>query len=480
MMKWQKMSAKARWVSLGSIVIALILLIIGVFALRAHQRQNDAGKQVTQAITKSADLDRKINDHWVQPNVYITANTTSHQVTALTAQSAALTKQVAPYRKNARRTVANQLKQFDAAATKRKHALKLLRRATQATERVNALTKPKALQGKQVNSKALIKAGTNQAKIAKATETIATSSAILKHTLTRVLATCTTQLKERTALVAATAKIASAGKLKANPNYEDLAAYLTFIKQMKYPGLADHQKKLTAAATKALASMNIKGISEAELQRRIFYVYSDGKAADAAYLDTANGMTGFSGDTYTADIWGNYVDAAGPSSHELATISVALNGDYTMTHDATTVKTGNLLKDVSAAQLKTVRADVTKGKEPKEKALTDLFPTAQNFYDWAIGELDPREPGLEEMHTNTTAEFSVTDEDGNQDDLSFDAQYDFIFGYTNKYDNGTDGFGHFGCVVLAKDDTVYSGMPMGMIEEDPDLTASVMAMRYSD
>ena len=452
MMKWQKMSAKARWVSLGSIVIALILLIIGVFALRAHQRQNDAGKQVTQAITKSADLDRKINDHWVQPNVYITANTTSHQVTALTAQSAALTKQVAPYRKNARRTVANQLKQFDAAATKRKHALKLLRRATQATERVNALTKPKALQGKQVNSKALIKAGTNQAKIAKATETIATSSAILKHTLTRVLATCTTQLKERTALVAATAKIASAGKLKANPNYEDLAAYLTFIKQMKYPGLADHQKKLTAAATKALASMNIKGISEAELQRRIFYVYSDGKAADAA----------------------------GPSSHELATISVALNGDYTMTHDATTVKTGNLLKDVSAAQLKTVRADVTKGKEPKEKALTDLFPTAQNFYDWAIGELDPREPGLEEMHTNTTAEFSVTDEDGNQDDLSFDAQYDFIFGYTNKYDNGTDGFGHFGRVVLAKDGTVYSGMPMGMIEEDPDLTASVMAMRYSD
>lgn len=467
--------AKTWWVAGGSLLV-VIMIIIGVFWFRGHQRQADADAQVTKAVKQGQQLDTKIAKHWAQKNVYVTASTTNQAVTALNKNATKLTQTVATCRDEAPQAVAKKITSFDAAATKRQQALKRLTRATKATVAVNALTKPQALKGKKVNDAAVIKASATAAKIKQATTLVNASNKTLKQTLTSILTTCTAQLKEREALVAATAKVATDGKLKAGVGLEALTAYQAFIKGMTYPKLAAGQADLTAAVAKAIASTNIKGISLTELQRRIFYIYSDGKAADAAYIETNDGLSAFKGDHYQASVWGFYLSGYGLSTRELADFDVAANGDYTMKHGFDTIKQGNVLKDVSAVQLKTVRADVTKGVEPKKRALTAIFPSAKAFYDWALTQVTAPDAAPEELKSNVSAEFSSVDSD---DLVTVDAQYDVSFNYSNGPD-GDPSIGHFGRIILAKDGTVYSGLPGGVLGQDTSLTMAVMQKQYGD
>ncbi|WP_125579245.1 hypothetical protein [Lacticaseibacillus suibinensis] len=466
---------KTWWVAGGSLLV-VILIIIGVFWFRGHQRQADADAQVTKALKQGQQLDGKIAKHWAQKNVYVTASTTNQAVTALNKTAVKLTQTVDTYRDEAPQAVAKKITQFDAAATKRTQALKRLTRAAKATIAVNALTKPQALKGKTVNDEALIKASATAAKVKKATKLVAASNKTLKQTLTSILTTCTAQLKEREALAAATAKVATAGKLKAGVALEALTAYQAFIKGMTYPKLAAGQADLTAAVAKAIANTNIKGISLTELQRRIFYIYSDGKAADAAYIETNDGLSAFKGDHYQASVWGIYLSGYGLSTRELADFDVAANGDYTLKHGFDTIKQGNVLKDVSAAQLKTVRADVTKGIEPKKRALTAIFPSAKAFYDWALTQVTAPDAAPDELKSNVSAEFSSVDSD---DLFTVDAQYDVSFNYSNGPD-GDPSIGHFGRIILAKDGTVYSGLPGGVLGQDTSLTMAIMQKQYGD
>lgn len=472
MKKWVHTHPKGFWGSLIAVIVVVSLVGFGLW--HQHTKQLAAAKvdqALTTAVADSHKLDAAVAKHWAKPNQYIKSSTTAHQLTVLTKSGEQLIKKVKPYRADATAKNQQRFKQIDAAQTKRTTNIRHLQKARVATNAVNALVMPEALHDANVDQTAMIIESTDQAAITKAKLKIADVNSTLKKTLGDILTTCSAQLKERAELKQEIAKISNGGTLKTDVTLAQLKAFQAFLKQMTYPKLAEGDQTLIQGVQKAIDAMDTKKIPLAELQRRAFYAYSDGKDLPAAYVDTK--QSHFDGDTYVVSIWGIYITGSGPSAHEMAQLKIARNGDYTMAGREGDQR-GNIFKDITKAQLDKLRQDVTKGDKPKAKPLTEIFANAQDFYNWAI--IQPgkvRDPQLLEQKTNTKATFSLSTDDDIKD-FSVDAVYDVSFDY------GSVDHAHSGRVVLTKDGTVYSGLPWGVLSLDTDLTAQVQQKIYTE
>ncbi|WP_125708856.1 hypothetical protein [Lacticaseibacillus porcinae] len=479
MKKWIQTHPKSFWGSL----VALIVVVVGLVAvgLWHNHTQQQATAKVDQALTAteaaSQKLDAKVAKHWAKPNVYIKSSTTAQQLNALKTSNQQLIAKVKVYRAKPTATTRKRLQQLDAAQAKRSRNLSRLQKARLATRAVNALVMPEALVDTKVDDTALIIESTNQAALTKAKLKVADANSELKQTLTKVLSTCEAQLKERDELKKAIAKISNGGTLNEHVTLAELKAFQAFLKQMTYPKLAEGNQTLIQGVQKAIDAQDTKKIPLTELQRRAFFAYSEGKDLSAAYVDQT--QSHFEGDTYIASIWGIYASGTGLSAHEMAMLKISRNGDYTMTGRGGD-KRGNIFADITKQQLDAMRADVTKGKEPKAKPLTEIFASAQAFYDWAIAQLpDAHDPHFMTQQTNTKAEFSLNENDELKD-FSVDAVYDVEFDYGTGQPEVDAQIGHFGRLVLTKDGKVYTGMPLGVLGLNSQLTADVQRQIYTE
>lgn len=476
MKNWKRTHPKGFWGSVMALVAILVVAIGGLWYWHTNQlATNKATQAIQTAQTKSKKLDTTVAKRWAKPGEYIKTSTTAKQLNDLKASGTDLVASVKPYRTKATAANRKRLAKLDAAQTKRVAALRQLQQARKATVAVNALVMPKALHNTKVDDTAMIVEKTDAAAITKAQTKVADANPTLKATLTKILTTCTAQVKERTALKAEIAKIATDGTLKESVTLAELQAFQTFLKNMTYPKLAEGDETLVAGVQKAIDAMDTKKIPLAELQRRAFFAYSEGKDMSAVYLDP--GMSKFDGDTYVAEIWSYYLPSAGVSVHQMAQLKIARNGDYTMIGRFGN-KQGNLFNDITQTQLDTMRKDITKGEEPKAKPLTEVFADGHAFYDWAIEQLDPPDPHEMEVHSNTAVVFIIPG-DGDKR-TSVDAVYDVEFNYGSGNPEVDAEVSHFGELVLAKDGTVYMGMPRGTIHVDDDLTAQVQQKRYRE
>jgi hypothetical protein len=478
MKKWVHTHPKGFWGSLIALIVVMILVGIGVW--HNHTQQLAAAKvdqALTTAETTSHKLDAAVAKRWAKPNVYIKTSTTDKQLKDLRASGKKLITKVKPYRTKPTAATRKRLKQLDADQAKRVRNLSHLQKARKATNAVNALVMPEALVDTKVDDTATIVETTNQAAITKAKLKVAATNPELKQTLTKVLTICEAQLKERGELKKQIAKISKGGTLKEDVTLAELKGFQAFLKQMTYPKLAEGDQTLIQGVQKAIDAQDTKKIPLTELQRRAFYVYSQGKDLSAAYVDKTKSH--FDGETYLASIWGIYLSGTGLSAHEMATLKVSRNGDYTMTgRDGD--RHGNLFKDVTKQQLDAMRADVTKGKAPKAKPLTQVFTSPKAFYDWGIAQLDDaHDPHLTAQQTNVKAEFSLM-QDQALKDFSVEAVYDVEFDYGTGQPEVDKQIGHFGRMVLAKDGTVYTGMPLGVLGVNTQLTAQVQEKIYTE
>lgn len=477
MKKWVQADPKGFWGSIVALIVVVILVAIGLW--HNHTQQLAAAK-VDQALktaeTTSHKLDAAVAKRWAKPNVYIKTSTTAQQLNNLSASGKKLLAKVKPYRAKPTAQTRKRLKQLDVAQAKRATNLSQLQKARKATNAVNALVMPEALLDTKVDDTAMIVENTDQAAITKAKLKVADTNSELKQTLTKVLTTCEAQLKERGELKNAIAKISNGGTLKAAVTLTELKAFQAFLKQMTYPKLAEGDQTLIQGVQKAIDAQDIKKISPTELQRRAFFAYSGGKDLSAAYVDKTKSH--FHGEDYVASIWGIYLSGAGPSAHEMATLKISRNGDYTMTgRDGD--KHGNLFKDITKAQLDAMRVDVTKGKAPKAKPLTEVFATAQDFYDWVIATQDyAHDPKLTQQATDTKAKLNLPDGDDFKDQ-TIDALYDVEVDYGTGDADDDKQIQHTGRMVLAKDGTVYLGMPKGVMAVEADLTAQSQQKIYA-
>lgn len=478
MKKWVHAHPKGFWGSLIALIVVVILIGIGLW--RNHTQQLAAAK-VDQALTTAERTSRKLDvavaKHWAKPNVYIKTSTTAQQLKDLSASGKKLIAKVKPYRTKPTAAMRKRLKQLDAVQSQRVRNLSHLQKARKATNAVNALVMPEALIDTKVDDTAMIVENTDQAAITKAKLKVADTNPELKQTLTKVLTTCDAQLKERGELKKAMAKISNGGTLKEDVTLAELKAFQTFLKQMTYPKLAEGDQTLIQGVQKAIDAQDTQKIPLTELQRRAFYAYSQGKDLSAAYVDKAKSH--FDGETYLASIWGIYLSGTGLSTHEMATLKISRNGDYIMTaRDGD--RHGNIFKDITKQQLDAMRSDVTHGKEPKAKPLTQVFTSTKAFYDWGIVQLDgAHDPHLTTQQTNVKAKFSLM-QDQELKDFSVEAVYDVEFDYGTGQSEVDKQIGHFGRMVLAKDGTVYTGMPLGVLGVNTQLTAQVQQKIYAE
>lgn len=109
-----------------------------------------------------------------------------------------------------------------------------------------------------------------------------------------------------------------------------------------------------------------------------------------------------------------------------------------------------------------------------------MFTSPKAFYDWGIAQLDgAHDPHLTTQQTNVKAEFSLM-RDQELKDFSVEAVYDVEFDYGTGQSEVDKQIGHFGRMVLAKDGTVYTGMPLGVLGVNTQLTAQVQEKNYAE
>lgn len=468
MRKWRQTHPKGFW---GSLIGFIIVVMVAGFSYWQWHTQQQAVAKATQAIqlaqTNSDKLDAKVAKRWAKSGEYIKTSTTAEQLSALKTAGTKLVASVKPYRSHPTAANRKRLKQLDTAQTKRVANLQQLQKARVATVAVNALVMPEALHNTKIDDTAMIVEDTDEAAITEAQAKVAEVNSTLKETLTKILTTCQAQFKERKAWQAEIAKISKGGTLKDDVTLAQLKAFQAFLKKMTYPKLAEGDQTLVQGVQKAIDAMDTKKIPLAELQRRAFYAYSQGKDLKAAYLD--KDKSHFDGDTYVAAIWGIYIAADGPSTHEMATLKITQTGDYKMT-GRDEDRTGNIFKDIKSEQLDAMRKDITKGEEPKAKQLHEVFANARAFYNWVKDKRDLNDPRPTQFGGNTTAKFN----DG-QKQVTVAAVYDVKFNFKNHH-----GDAQTGRLVLAKDGTVYVGHSQDVLKADHNLTGELQQQRYSE
>lgn len=407
-----------------TIILSLIVIGFGAFFVVKHvQEQKREQEEVVEAKTvfkqmtaTRAQLNQDIVSNWdTKDTHFVSAHLTTAILNKLMTRQHTITRKIVKYQAIQNSAIQTEINKQQAAEKQTNNRLKKLQVAFAATQATNKLFTKSVISGSE-QTMGVVKHDINNTDISTAAQKLDNVEPRLKKVLLKYITTAKNQLAETRRLKIEIEKISVAGKLKDDVTLAQLDTYKTYLTNLKYPELANDYQSLNNAVDQKISSLSVKNMNQTELYRRISYLFFGSDQAKNSDPTTYVGDGKWEENKYWA--MGYYMNVDGTPHARLETlfsIQVQPDGSYivqsTRGGDS---KTGNLISDISAAQLATVRADASK---PRKAVQSDSKPET--------GDLD-----VIPSDANAQAFLKIYDK----------GDSDIVY---NKQGSGTDDYGAF-------------------------------------